>query len=197
MDFLDVTKPEERSANVGGVRLEPIHTAREREFLSLVRQSRRCHEPWVRPPSTPAAFKNYVARLSQSTNAGYFVCSSNGGLVGVINVNDIVGGAMCSGTLGYYAFASSEGAGYMTQGLELVARRAFTRHGLHRLEANVQPENARSLRLLGRLGFRFEGVARRLMKVGRDWRDHERWALTVEDWREHAAERRRVNAARQ
>lgn len=197
MDFVEIAKPGRRSASSGGVTLEPVHPGREREFLALVRQSRRSHEPWVRPPTTPTAFKSYIERLSGPMHAGYFVCDAQGALVGVININDIVGGGMWSGTLGYYAFAPSEGLGYMTKGLGLVARRAFTRHGLHRLEANVQPQNERSLSLLRRLGFRFEGVAVRLMKVGRDWRDHERWALTVEEWRERAAERRRGNAPRQ
>jgi ribosomal-protein-alanine N-acetyltransferase len=106
-------------------------------------------------------------------------------LGGVININEIVRGAMCSGALGYYAFAPSSGLGLMTSGLVLVVKRAFSRHGLHRLEANIQPENERSLRLVRRLGFRFEGVGRRLLKVGGSWKDHERWALTVEDWRAH------------
>jgi ribosomal-protein-alanine N-acetyltransferase len=71
----------------------------------------------------------------------------------------------------------------MKRGLELVVKRAFTRHSLHRLEANIQPNNERSRALVQRLGFRPEGIARGLLKVGGRWRDHERWALTVEEWR--------------
>jgi [ribosomal protein S5]-alanine N-acetyltransferase len=197
MRVLEKTKHEGRSAANGGVTLELVNEAREREFLTLVRQSRQFHGLWVRPPSTPSAFREYVLRLSQPSHVGYFVCDADRNLVGVININEMVRGAMCSGALGYYAFAASQGAGYMTRGLTLVIRRAFTRHGLHRLEANLQLANERSRKLLSRLGFRFEGVARRLMKVGRVWSDHERWALTVEDWRENASKRRGLNASRQ
>jgi ribosomal-protein-alanine N-acetyltransferase len=71
----------------------------------------------------------------------------------------------------------------MYEGLELMLRHAFGDQKLHRVEANIQPENVRSRALVQRAGFRLEGFSPRYLKVGGRWRDHERWALTAEDWR--------------
>jgi ribosomal-protein-alanine N-acetyltransferase len=69
----------------------------------------------------------------------------------------------------------------MSAGLELVLGRAFGELELHRLEANIQPKNRRSIELVRRAGFRCEGLSPRYLKIAGRWRDHERWAITVED----------------
>lgn len=72
----------------------------------------------------------------------------------------------------------------MTEAMQLMLRYAFERLRLHRIEANVQPENSPSLALVKRAGFIREGYSRRYLKVCGRWRDHERWAILAEDWRE-------------
>ena len=103
--------------------------------------------------------------------------------MGVINVNEIVRGHFRSAYLGYYAFVSLAGRGYMSEGLALALRWAFGELRLHRVEANIQPANEASRALVRRLGFRREGFSRRYLKITGRWRDHERWALLAEDWR--------------
>jgi [ribosomal protein S5]-alanine N-acetyltransferase len=71
----------------------------------------------------------------------------------------------------------------MTEALALTLRIAFGRLRLHRVEANIQPGNGASIALVRRAGFRREGLSPRYLTIGGRWRDHERWALTVEDWR--------------
>ena len=101
----------------------------------------------------------------------------------MININEIVRGVFCSGYLGYYAFVPHDGRGYMRTGLAAVLRLAFRSYGLHRLEANIQPGNGRSIALVQGLGFEREGYSPRYLKIGGRWRDHERWAITSESWR--------------
>jgi len=71
----------------------------------------------------------------------------------------------------------------MSQALELTLAHAFGPLRLHRLEANIQPANTASIALVRRAGFVNEGFSERYLKVGGRWRDHERWALRVEQWR--------------
>ncbi len=70
----------------------------------------------------------------------------------------------------------------MREGLDLMLRHAFRGQRLHRVEANIQPGNQPSRGLVEGAGFRLEGFSPRYLKIGGRWRDHERWALTVEDW---------------
>jgi len=148
------------------------------EFVAAVRRSRRLHGRWVRPPATPTAYRAYVRRLRRPTHEGYLICLRDSEeLVGVANISEIVRGALRSGYLGYYVFRPYERRGLMTEGLRLVVRDSFRRLGLHRVEANIQPGNHASIRLVRRLGFRREGYSPRYLKIQGRWRDHERWAL--------------------
>jgi ribosomal-protein-alanine N-acetyltransferase len=162
-------------------------------FVAAARASRRLHGRFIHAPASLGRFTEYLARSRQPNRVSWLVCrAEDGALAGAVNVSEIVRGALQSAYLGYYAFAPHAGAGYMTEGLALVLRDAFGRLRLHRVEANVQPGNRRSLALLRRLGFRREGFSPRYLKVGGRWRDHERWALLRETWRE--TRRRRDDA---
>ena len=163
--------------------LEEPSSARRDEFLAAVARSRKLHRHWARPPKTVAEFKASLKRLQSGSHIGYWVCTENGELAGVININEIVRGVFRSGYLGYYAFAPHNGRGYMKRGLRAVLEKAFRGQRLHRLEANIQPDNEASRHLVQQCGFRLEGFSPRYLKVAGRWRDHERWAITVEEWK--------------
>jgi ribosomal-protein-alanine N-acetyltransferase len=152
------------------------------EFLALVGSSTSLHEPWVSPPSSREAFATYLEKIRRPENAGFFVKSSQR-LVGVVDITNIVMGSFCSGYLSYYVFAGSERQNFMTEALSLAIEHAFEVLGLHRMEANIQPGNERSISLVRRLGFTREGFSARYLKIRGEWRDHERWALTVEQFK--------------
>ena len=98
-------------------------------------------------------------------------------------LGEIVRGSLNSAYLGYWASQTWAGRGAMSQGMQMLLRHAFRTVRLHRVEANIQPENRASIALARRSGFRKEGFSPRYLKIGGRWQDHERWAMTVEDWR--------------
>ena len=118
--------------------------------------------------------------MGQPANCAFMVCLRNGGaIVGAIHITEIVRGRFRSGFLGYYAFSGYERTGLMRDGLKAVLRHAFSVQKLHRLEANIQPENAASIALVRSCGFLREGYSPRYLKIGGRWRDHERWAMVA------------------
>jgi [ribosomal protein S5]-alanine N-acetyltransferase len=174
-----------RIARRGGrIYLRAARRADRDEFLRLNRASLRFYRGLVMPPVTARGWAAYLARRRRPYSPGYLICrTSDGAIVGGININEIVRGVFRSGYLGYQIGAPHARQGYMTEALALVLRQAFGPLRLHRVEANIQPGNRASIALVRRAGFRLEGVSRRYLKIGGRWRDHERWALTVEEWR--------------
>ena len=106
------------------------------------------HRHLVHAPSTRAEYRRFVERVGKATHIGHFVLAEDGSLAGVININEVVRGPFWSGYLAYYALARYEGHGYIRERLTAVIRLAFGRHALHRLEANIQPDNLRSISLV-------------------------------------------------
>lgn len=154
------------------------------EFIAAMQASRPLHRPWLSPPTTPAAFDEFVRRVDDELyDPMLLVRVDDGVLLGYFALSWIIRGLLQSAFLGYGAVAAHAGRGYMTEGMELVLRRAFTELRLHRVEANIQPGNTASIALARRCGFEREGCSPRYLKIGGRWRDHERWAITLEEWR--------------
>jgi [ribosomal protein S5]-alanine N-acetyltransferase len=162
--------------------IHPPSPADADEFISAAQASKPGMLPWVDPADTPARFHAYLNRSAREDFACFLVRhGACGALVGFVNINNIVRGGFQSGYLGYAGFATHTGRGLMSAGVAAVVRTAFTDLGLHRLEANIQPDNHRSIALVRRLGFRREGLSPHYLMVDGQWRDHERWAILAED----------------
>jgi [ribosomal protein S5]-alanine N-acetyltransferase len=147
-------------------------------FLEAVAGSGALHRRWISAPATMADFRAYVTRMAKPANHAYLVCRRDTDeITGVINLTNVVMGAFRSGYLGYYAIAGQERRGYMRAGLKAVTAHAFGTLKLHRLEANIQPQNRASIALARACGFKLEGYSPRYLKIGGRWRDHERWAI--------------------
>ena len=147
-----------------------------RELLALTAASRELHTPWIAPPMTAHMFKIYLRRTQRDDHDGYLICRRDDDrIVGVINVNNVVKGTFLSASLAYYAAQGHAGKGYMREGLQQVKQHLFRVVGLHRVEANIQPQNQASIALVRSCGFEFEGLAREFLFINGAWRDHERW----------------------
>jgi ribosomal-protein-alanine N-acetyltransferase len=101
----------------------------------------------------------------------------------MINLSQIFRGGFQNAYLGYGLGEKFTGQGLMTEAIELTLKHAFKTLKLHRVEANVQPNNIASIAVLRKTGFTKEGFSRKYLKIGGRWRDHERWAIIVEDYK--------------
>ena len=150
-------------------------------FIEAALRSELSLHPWVFPPQTGPAFEAMVNRIGPSYVPSVLVDESSGELLGALNLSEIVRGNFMSTYLGYYAFEPHHGRGWMARGLKLVLALAFEDLALHRVEANVQPANERSVRLLQVAGFTREGFSKKYLYIDGDWRDHERYAMLREN----------------
>ena len=169
------------------VTIEKASARHREEFVAAAKRSRKLCRPWAYLPETREEFARYLSRFRGDQSFGWMLIDGDRGeLVGAINLTNIVRGMFQSGFLGYCVFSPFQRRGYMSAGMRLVLREAFGQLRLHRVEANIQPENTASIELVRGLGFRYEGLAKRYLKVGGRWRDHEHWAMIREDWRAKA-----------
>lgn len=172
------------------VSLRSLRATDAAEYIALNRRSRRFYAGLASPARTRAAFRALLRRSrSPQHKCWLIVRDPDQVIVGAIELSQIVGGKFRSAYLGYHIGAPFAHRGYMQQALTSVLTLVFGRLRLHRVEANIQPHNLASIRLVRRLGFRREGYSRRYLKIGGRWQDHERWALLVEDWRRSRKER--------
>lgn len=150
------------------------------EFLAAVARSRALHGAWVQAPSTPGLFAAYVRRARERDARPMIVRRrDDGALVGVVNLNNILGGALQQASVGYYAFDPFARHGYLTEALRLTVAMCFDELRLHRVEANIQPTNEASRSLALRVGFAYEGFSPRYLWIAGEWRDHERYAIVA------------------
>ncbi|WP_405019340.1 GNAT family N-acetyltransferase [Kitasatospora sp. NBC_00070] len=171
----------------GGVRvtIRPPMTADAGPYAEAVRRSAEHVGRWN--PVEPDGLPELLERQGPGLRTFLITDLASGDLVGKCNVANIVMGRFCNAALGYDSYLPYAGTGRMTEGMRLVVDRCFGPQtagglGLHRLEINVQPSNERSIALARRLGFRHEGFTPRMLFLDGAWRDHERFALTAEEW---------------
>jgi ribosomal-protein-alanine N-acetyltransferase len=103
-------------------------------------------------------------------------------LAGEVNLNNIVRGALQSGTVGYWIDRDRAGHGYVAESVVVLTGFAFEQLQLHRLEVCIVPRNTNSRRVMEKLAFRCEGLSERYLEIAGVWEDHLRYAITTEEW---------------
>ncbi|MFO0826832.1 MAG: GNAT family protein [Phycisphaerales bacterium] len=169
--------------------LRPPTPSDEDEFAALRRRSLARLRPWepLPPPGVSRApsqlFERLLAQRRSEHCSKLLVClRSDGAIAGGANLNEIVRGALQGCFAGWWIGDPYEGRGYMREALALLLDHAFFDLALHRVEANIRPENARSLKLAAALGMRREGYSPRYLQIAGAWCDHERWAMLADEW---------------
>lgn len=185
----------------GATTLRPIRVrdarALEREMLA--------NRAWLRPweATSPVAPVSWDTRGSirgllaaARTGSGLpFVIESDGEFAGQLNVSGMTYGSLASATIGYWVGERFAGRGLTPTAVALATDHVFFGLGLHRMEICIRPENAPSLRVVEKLGFRYEGLRRRYIHINGDWRDHFCFALTVEEVPQGVLQRWRAGRA--
>lgn len=120
------------------------------------------------------------SKENSSCQFGIFLKSTHG-LIGTISLFHINRGPLQNATMGYYLDQKNNGNGYTTEAAKMVVDYAFGTLGLHRIEAGVMPHNIGSIRVLEKVGFHKEGIAKQSVKINGRWEDHQILAIINPD----------------
>ncbi|MBX3098548.1 MAG: GNAT family N-acetyltransferase [Salinibacterium sp.] len=171
----------------GSVTIRPIRLRDSRALERELAENRGWLRKWeATNPHGPMSFdvRSSIRSLQQNARAGLglpFVIEFDGELAGQLNVSSIAYGSLSSATIGYWVSERFAGKGVTPTAVALATDHCFFGVGLHRMEICIRPENEPSLRVVEKLGFRYEGLRRRYIHINGDWRDHFCFGLTVEE----------------
>ena len=160
------------------VALRRLNFSDEAEFLANSIESKKLHKSWVIVPTTKKQFRDYVEEMNTDANKAFVIVDVHtNSIVGVVELRDIFMYDFKNSYITYYAFHQHLRKGFMKFGVLQAIAIAFKELKLHRLEANIQPENNASIALAKSCGFTKEGFSPKFIKKNGQWKDHERWAL--------------------
>ena len=171
----------------GDVRVRPLRRGDHRELARLILGNRAWLRPWeATNPNGPINFdiKAMVKGLLRQAASGQglpLIIEVDGQMAGQLNVANILYGSVSGAMLGYWIAPEVAGRGVTPTAVALVTDYFFNSVGLHRIEIDIRPENEASLRVVEKLGFRYEGLKERFIHINGSWRDHYVFALTAEE----------------
>lgn len=178
----------------GDVVLRPIKYRDKAEWTRVRARNAAWLQPWeASNPSSQGqlpTFGGMVRSLNQQAREAValpfiiterFPGQAKPAIVGQLTVSSIMWGSAMTATLGYWVDQDRAGRGIVPTAVALATDHCFRGLGLHRMEINIRPENAASLRVVEKLGFRDEGLRPRFLHINGEWADHRSFALTSEE----------------
>jgi ribosomal-protein-alanine N-acetyltransferase len=171
----------------GRIEVAPLRLRDWRELSASLDRNRTWLRRWqTTDPDghAPADARTLVRGLVQAMNAGEVLAYAvrvDGAFAGQVTVSSIEYGALSTAQLGYWVSEDFAGLGVIPTATALVTDFALGPWRLHRMEICIRPENRASLRVVQKLGFRFEGRRRRYIHIDGEWRDHLCFAVTREE----------------
>ncbi|MGK2853837.1 MAG: GNAT family N-acetyltransferase [Microbacteriaceae bacterium] len=171
----------------GAVTIRPVRIRDARALERALVENRTWLRPWeATNPHGPTNFdvRTSIRSLQAAARAGTtipFVIEVDGELVGQLNVSGMGYGSLSSASIGYWVVEGVAGRGITPTAVALATDYCLQSAGLHRIEICIRPENRASLRVVEKLGFRYEGLRRRYIHINGAWRDHFSYALTTEE----------------
>jgi ribosomal-protein-alanine N-acetyltransferase len=171
----------------GPIVIRPIRVRDARALERELMENRGWLRKWeATNPHGPMSFdtRASIRSLQSNARAGYglpFLIEFDGELAGQLNVSSISYGSVSSASIGYWVSERFAGKNITPTAVALASDYAFFQLGLHRIEICIRPENAPSLRVVEKLGYRYEGLRRRFIHINGDWRDHFCFALVAEE----------------
>jgi ribosomal-protein-alanine N-acetyltransferase len=158
-----------------------------RAMEKLILSNREWLRPWeATNPEGPNSFDirgqiRMLLKQMDNNSCLPFVIEQDGVIVGQLNVANILFGSVSSCVIGYWVIPEVAGKGITPTAVALVSDYLFNVVGIHRIEIDIRPENLSSLRVVEKLGFRYEGLKQRYIHINGAWRDHYIFALTHEE----------------
>lgn len=173
----------------GVVELRPLRLRDAAAWREVRTRNARWLRPWeatlpIAEHDAPTTYGSLVRRLRSEAREGRslpFALVADGAFAGQVTVGGIARGSLLSAYVGYWIDERVAGRSIMPTAVALVTDHCFREVGLHRVEINIRPENAASLRVVEKLGFRPEGLRERYLHIDGAWRDHLTFALCAED----------------
>ena len=178
----------------GDLVLRPIRYRDKKEWTEVRGRNSEWLAPWEASNPAPGGglpdYRQMVRSLkiqaAQSTALPFLITERRPGasrpvIVGQLTVSSIVWGSAMMATLGYWVDQARAGHGIAPTAVAMATDHCFQVLGLHRMEINIRPENAPSLRVVEKLGFRDEGYRPRFLHINGEWADHRTFALTSEE----------------